>query len=291
MVDFIKCWLKHIDVNELFKNVYLDFKADFTYNTGEIDGKKVAVYKNLKFIINKGRATLQGSLHKYKNNGEHNFDDFTLVDLLQVLQDLKVKFGIDLSNCVLENLEIGVNVISEIMCYLILNNLMYHHGIIFKDPNIKNSNYKIAEHQRYSVKIYDKSLQYRRKYNIQSEILRIEIHFNKMADLNKVGIHTLEHIIKEKNANLFLELIIDEWEKTLLFDYSIDTTALKQNIKSKKINQWNNHRFWEGLTKQERSRQKELYNKIMEGHSSKTHHKIKNLMINKWGQLTKMVTN
>ncbi len=284
MIDFIKCWLRCISIKELLKNPYLEFKGDFNYQTGEI-GKLVAVYKNLKFIINNGRVTLTGSLHKYKNNGDHNYDDFTLDELTKVLQDLKDKFNIELKDCILENLEIGVNIIPPIICYLILNNLMFHHGIIFRDPNIKNGNYKVAEHQRYSVKIYDKSLQYENKYYLPNEILRIEIHYNKMIDLNKIGVFTLADLVSKKNLDQFLNLIITEWEKTLLFDPTINTNQLKQNIKTKKINQWNNDMFWEGLTKQARDKQKKQYFEIADNYSDKIHFQIKSLIKDKWGQL------
>lgn len=283
MIDFIKCWLKYVCIDTLLESSELEFNSIVSHKTGEI-GKQIAVYNNLKFVINKGRVTLQGSLHKYKNGGEHNYDDFTWEELTQVLQDLKEKFNIRLEECILLNLEIGVNIIIPIACYLILNNLMFHYGKSFKDVNIKNGNYKIVKHQRYSVKVYDKGLQYK----IEDRILRFELHYTKMIDLNKKGIHTLQDLIKEEHYNTFLTMLITEWEKILLFDCTINAEKLSKHIRNKKLLEWNNIRFWEGLTqKQARDRQKKSYNKVVEGHSERTHERIKNMIIDKWNQLTK----
>ena len=101
MIDFIKYELKNTNVYALEVNTYLEFHQKQNTKTGEIGAYKNAYYKGLEFKIyettlanpNK-RITVEGSLHKYWNNGAHNFNDFGINQINEVLNELKKKFNI-----------------------------------------------------------------------------------------------------------------------------------------------------------------------------------------------------
>ena len=105
MIDFVKIIIKDLPKSILEANKLLDFYDNINIATGEIKtinkaGNKIspfkkAEYKSLEFkIYESGLITLSGSLHKYWNEGKHNFNDFNLEAVLLVLQDLNTKLDI-----------------------------------------------------------------------------------------------------------------------------------------------------------------------------------------------------
>jgi hypothetical protein len=80
---------------------------------------------NLEFkLFPSGRIQISGSLHKYWNNGYHNYNAFNLNHVLEVIKDLEMKFGIDPFNMRLENLEFGVNISLTYNPNVLLDNLV-----------------------------------------------------------------------------------------------------------------------------------------------------------------------
>ncbi|WP_394776757.1 hypothetical protein [Flavobacterium sp.] len=98
MIDFIRILLKDYECLELERNPILDFFDTINLSTGELktinkNGNKVtpskkAFYNGLEFLIyDTGIVLLSGSLHKYWNNGSHNYNDFNIdsVDWVDIL--------------------------------------------------------------------------------------------------------------------------------------------------------------------------------------------------------------
>jgi hypothetical protein len=80
MVDFVKIAIR--DGHFIKNSKLLDFKVLVSSKTGELENKLTAKHKGLKFYLyDSGRLIIQGSLHKYKNNG-YNYNDFTLNELI-----------------------------------------------------------------------------------------------------------------------------------------------------------------------------------------------------------------
>jgi hypothetical protein len=88
MIDYIKTELILPEFN-IKSNPLLEKLRDINIDTGEIVGNHcIAQYKNMKFkMYDSGRVFIDGSLHKLKNDGFHNADDFYLEDM-QILLDL-----------------------------------------------------------------------------------------------------------------------------------------------------------------------------------------------------------
>lgn len=113
---------------------------------------------------------------------------------------------------------------------MILNNLIYHKGVKFKDVSRSGGYIKQAEHKQYIFKIYDKGLQ----YTLPRETLRVELKFTRMEKLNKIGIHTLSDL---KNCEIFeslKELLQSEWKSLLLYEPHLSSDNLKSLIKNRK---------------------------------------------------------
>ena len=241
MIDFVKFQIEDVNIDEIQRNELLNFIANLDMKTGEIKTKEIiAEYKNMKFIIKESKyLIIQGSLHKYKNEGVHNFDKFNYSELANVLNDISLKFNINLEKAKIQNIETGINFCSTHSSNIILMNLLYHGGKKFKDISIKNGNYRLVEHDRYYTKCYDKSLQNLLPFNL----LRFELKYLKMYDLKKYEIKYLSDIMDKNKLNSLKELLLKDWKKTFLFDFTIDQSQLNSNTKNKKLTQWSNPNY------------------------------------------------
>lgn len=140
MIDFVKFDLIDMDSNLLLENPYLHFKDIVETKTGEIGKYQQAIYHGLKFKIyhtikvlkQKGRITLEGSLHKYWNKGKHNFNDFGITELYSVIKEIEQKFKINPSNCEIKQLEIGMNLIVNYKIPTFLSYCIMHKKSLFK---------------------------------------------------------------------------------------------------------------------------------------------------------------
>ena len=162
-----------MNASNLEANPLLDFYDNINLSTGEIKttnkiGDKITPYKNafyngLEFrIYDTGTITLAGSLHKYWNNGAHNYNDFNLDALNSILKDLNTKFGIVPENCILKCLEIGINVVPPMPTNEILNYCFLHKTLPFEyKHNSDEGRYKQVQHSQYIIKIYNKALHYK----------------------------------------------------------------------------------------------------------------------------------
>ncbi len=252
MIDYIKIQLKDYLVNNLLENPLLYFSQDINTNTGEIrtinqKGKKytpyqIAYYNALTFkIYDTGSVFVYGSLHKYFNNGLHNYNDFDINAIQYVLKDLKEKFNIIPKQCILKNIELGINIITPIEPNIILDSCLLHKTVLMLYKyHSDEGKYKQAEHSQYIVKIYNKTLHYKKNgLNPPKNILRFELKFNKMEYFNKIGIFNLNDLLEYGLYN-FKSRLLDEWNNILYFDNSI---IIKEQIRDK----YNNPNYWTDL--------------------------------------------
>ncbi len=266
MIDYTKFVIIGINPNELLNNPLLNFFDKIERKTGLLGTYQQAKYKGLLFKIYYGndanewysRITLEGSLHKFWNNGKHNYNDFGIVELLKVLEILKNKFGISPNNCKINQIEIGVNLIVDFNVYDFLTCCIMHktNRLKWHKTNSKG-HYLLAEYQRYIFKLYDKATQYKnQKYKIENEILRIEIKYRNMEDLRKkYKISTFEDLLVFGLEN-FIPLLIEKWQEVIFYEKEIfDNT--------KDENKYNNANFWNKLNPENyKYHRKEMYKKI-----------------------------
>ena len=290
MVDFVKLAIPRDKRQGLEGNSMLNFILQVSEKTGEILNRKVAEYKGLKFIIwNSGYIELQGSLHKYYNQGKHNYNDFTLLQLQEVIKDLSVSFNIPFGRLAVKNIEFGINLQPLYKSTMVLNNCLLAGATRIKDISLSATryNYKQATKQRLWLKFYDKKKHYQKEYNLTNEILRYELKYKKMIDLKEVGFYCLDELEKPSVLNGINTLLIKYWDSVLLFDKTIKTQELTKYVKDVKQNQWGNPNYWLELTPKKREKQRLLYSNIVNNHSDNIHLHIRNLINEKWNTLTR----
>lgn len=265
----------------LLNSPLLVFYDKVNNKTGEVSKYQNAFYKGLEFKIfypteihKNGRITVEGSLHKYWNNGSHNFNDFNIHNVYEVLKELKTKFNINLNQCRLLQLEIGVNIFPPIKSKIIVNNCMFYKTTQFKSTFTRDEgNYNQVKTQRFFVKIYDKRTHYQNKgFSIDNEILRIEKKYSKNTDLHNLGIYTMEDLIKY-GLNNFKHMLLEMWNNVLYYDKEV----LKNHPNKYKYNSVD---YWQSLTTNERKNEKKTLKKLYNNENS-IKSKISNLISKK----------
>ena len=258
LIDFIKIIIKELRPAILEANPLLDFYDTINLTTGEMkttnrNGNKVtpsknASYNGLEFkIYDTGTIAIAGSLHKYWNNGAHNYNDFNNEAVSFVLSDLKTKFDIEPEQCILKCLEIGINITPPIPTNEILDNCLLHKTKPFVyQKNSDEGKYKQVEHSQYIIKIYNKALHYKSKgFKINSEIMRFEIKYTKMQKLNEKGIFSLQDLINYGLHN-FKDEVLNEWQNVLYYDSTIQIDHLTTKLK-RAVLEYSNPNYWTGL--------------------------------------------
>ncbi|PQJ82625.1 hypothetical protein [Polaribacter glomeratus] len=248
LIDFVKFNVKDINVDNLEVNSLLDFKTIVNTKTGEVGTYKNAFYKGLEFKIYEQtdktdyrRITIEGSLHKYWNSGAHNFNDFGINEVNEVLKDLNYRFNFTPLNCYLRQLEIGVNILPPIKTKKVLKACIMHKTNILKWVFTKDEgNYIQVKNQRHFIKLYDKKTHYQNKgFLIDNDIMRVEKKWCKMIELNKKGIYTIDDLINYDLINFKTDLL-NLWNDVLYCDVS---TIKGTNYENK----YNNINWWEQL--------------------------------------------
>lgn len=276
MIDLIK-FVTRVDLSEFESNPLLDFEQFQSIKTGLVRNYKEAKYKGFKFrLYDTGLIIVSGSIHKYANFQNEiiapnqismldiqrgfNGNDLNYIDLKYHLQDFANNFNFDLTQCMIQNIEIGLNITHSFDTEQILNGLIFHKGALFNRP-LENS-FRIAVHQRYQFKIYDKGLQ----YGLKEPTIRIELRYKKMTDLNALNFYTLNDLFNEAKIRTLHENLLLEFEKVLLYDYTIDAEKLNFT-EVNRIKDYSNPNFWLKTKSNHRDRHKKSLKKLIEHYS------------------------
>lgn len=293
--------LKDFESNVLECNSLLDFFDTINLTTGELKtinrkGNKVtpskkAFYNGLEFrIYDTGTIIVSGSLHKYWNQGAHNYNDFSIDSVMWVLKDLETKFNIKSEKCILKCLEIGINITPPILTNDVLDNCFLHKTKPFEyQKNSDEGKYKQVKHSQYIIKIYNKALHYQPKgFKIESEIMRFEIKYIKMQKLNERGVFNLQDLIDYGLHNFKKDLLI-EWKNVLFFDNTIQIDPLSSKTK-RVLLEYSNPNYWTGLLANNQSKNftyhKNQLKKITLENSNKVHELIAKIMSEKIDSLS-----
>ena len=286
MIDYIKLSsrLNSTQVADLRSKI--DFFESINGSTGEhekilANGKKVSYrstgwIKNIKLeLFPKGYIELAGSLHKYYNDGKHNYNQFGRKEAEIALKRLIEVTGLELPYFKVESVEVGVNLMPPIPSDDIINNaLMYKRRPFEAKYCTDEGNYRQATLSEYWVKLYNKRLHYEiQGYDIGHEILRFELKINKMRMLAKYRVFTLEDLMNNIE-DIAKDMLPKAWEEVLLYDPTVNKQTKEKTIKYANVN------FWRGIAK-ERSynyHHRKLY-RLMEGNTCAIQAQVKDVML------------
>lgn len=302
MIDGLKISTTKFNVGKLLYHPELDFVSLVNTDTGDIKYnkhgtlRKFASFQGLKFILIEnasGNHTLEivGSIHKYFNNGNHNYNDFSYQNIQFVLNDLEQRFGLKLNACYIHNIEFGVNIIPPIETIKILKGLLSHRTTPFKRISMDSADYYQAKHKNYYfIKIYDKAKQFREKgFKIKKETLRIELKYVKMENIIRLlkkrglinrNVLTLQDLYNINVLHQMGVILLEKWKEILFYDPTIFIKYPNRNQKLQLAN-YSNPLFWEKLNKRKRYREKQKLKDITDKHSKGIQSQIHTLIKNK----------
>ncbi|MDR2004140.1 MAG: hypothetical protein LBQ74_14005 [Prevotella sp.] len=173
-------------------------------------------------IDTKRKLTLEGSLHKYRNeidgNGRYNYNLFTMSQAKNTIERLLFDKGIDPAGVRIWNYEIGINlnVIKDCRAY------MEKMQVIGDKPLFVNAQYKdereettlFHRHYRKYFKIYDKVFEMmdrKSKQIPEGNVLRLETVFRRQ---DKCFVHDF---FLPGNLRKVVDTFFRDWEKIRFF--------------------------------------------------------------------------
>lgn len=281
MVDFVKFTVR--DFKEITTNPLLKFKMTVYAGTGELDNYQEATYEGMEFrLYDSGLLYVSGSLHKYYNEGKHNYNDFTFSMLKLVIEDLESKFHFELDECDLHNIELGVNITPVVKTRMVLDGLLVHKMVGFDTSH--KGHYKQAKHDQYFVKVYDKAFHYHLKGQ-ENRLMRYELKFRKMYSLKPFGISKLSDLYEGNWIESIKELLLKEWSKILIYDNTIKIERFDSETQIQLLN-WKNANYWLSLNNSKRSRELKKYKEFVSQHSELIQDRLYEVIKDKWISLS-----
>lgn len=273
MIDGFKCTCVGLDADSWKHNKLLDFVQPVSVSTGEVrTQRKEAKVNALTFVVSpmKSGATscsLVGSLHKYKNGGVQNWDDFHAKEIRETLDGLADTYNIKLDDALLHSVEVGVNITLNYKPQRIIKSVICHKGKPFKDISKKGEFLGvICEHVDYDIKMYDKS--YQQRISNIGYILRFEIKFKRVRMLETCGIYSLADLKKRECLENVLPILIAKLKEIVFFDFYADTDGLTD----KQLLRWerfSNPHYWESLNRKQYYNARVLFAELTKKYKAK----------------------
>lgn len=247
MVDNIKLFAldKHKVDNHIVNSKVVDLQSYFNYATGELkEFPKKGKDLNLEINICEKSTSIKGSLHKYHNEKSkkvcQNFDDFYFSQIEKQIWGLIKKYKIENSTSI-TNLEFGFNLAVEKDPQIILDSNILMNNFKAPNKNLKFSgkgDLKEFQMTDYSIKIYNKSKQ----YNLDTNILRVELKITLKRFLKKLGIFKLEDLLNKEAFLWLFEALRDKFEGLIIVDEFQDKIMLETD--KDKLNKYSNPNYW-----------------------------------------------
>ncbi len=269
MIDGVKCSCVGLDANRWRDNPLLDFGLTVSENTGELlTGRREAKTRSMWFAMTPQRGggfacSIAGSLHKYKNGNDTNYNAFTFPELSDTLDDLSERFGIDLASALIHSLEVGVNIQLDYTPQIILKNVICHKGKAFDSIDRRNKKLGlICVHTDYSVKLYDKGYQ-NKIPELDKFVLRYEIKIPRSRVLEPFGISTLADLKDIDKVTSLITLLWERLSEIVFFDYSFKGAELSE---AKRLNweRYSNPNYWANLNFRTYHKARKRYAELLE---------------------------
>jgi hypothetical protein len=290
LIDYLKILILDVDESTLMNSDKLEFTTEVSMKTGALSTKSVANYHFCRVtVFSSGRTYFSGSIHKMMNSLKgitspnyqenqfyrgYNGNDFTINDVIDAREHIVNLIGCPAEKMILENIELGVNLSLSFTPKLYLKGLLYHQGKMFEFKHM--GNYAQAMHQRFIMKIYNKSDQ----YGMNEDVIRVELKVIKSKEIEGIGVNAFSDITETTLANA-KGLILHRFNEVVHYDYTIDKRMLSKT-QTKLIHRYSNPRFWiEELKPNERHRHKKRLSEIISKSSRGIHQIVKDELIKK----------
>lgn len=289
MIDYTKILLEDMDIERLLNLPQLEFKFEVS-DTGEYSTKKIADYHFCKIVVHEsGIVLFTGSIHKMWNSLNNikapnfkklkfykgfNGNQFVINDIIKVRIHLQALFNCHAKQMVFQNIEFGINTSPHFNPRKYLKGLLYHRNKLFEYKF--NRNFAQSIHQRFILKIYNKSGQYEMDYNV----LRVELKIIKSLELEEIGIVSFKDI-NRVTLDRAKDLVLKRFDEVMHYDSSIQKNRLSSRSRRLLENYSNSHYWIDQLQSNHRDRHKKRLKEITLNYSDNIHLKVREEIINK----------
>ncbi|WP_142685947.1 hypothetical protein [Chitinophaga polysaccharea] len=290
MIDGIKSHHPYLTPCVWRDNPALLYGVNVDLATGEIISVgQMAVFKGLRFEIRpslKGQGDtllLNGSLHKYSNDGLHNANDYPFCKLVNTIKDLITMFAIVPEAAPLHGLEIGVNIKLPFSPLRIFKQVLCYRNKPFTQID------KRAKHlglicclTDYDIKLYDKQAQSKQ---LCGYLLRFEVKVKKMRYLRRYQIITMADLLDIDKMYSLLDVLIEVLQGIIFFDRSID----QKQLSKPELNQFltlSSPIAWAAMSKYQLTRNRQRLNDLLMKYSKRRFKPFLNaLLVENWNTL------
>lgn len=281
MIDFIQIKLEH----EYFENWFYPIKSEFQeiptkrdkYYVKQIKNLVVEVYPNSKII------KVEGSLHRYFNDGLHNYNDFDRISLYDTIVEVCQILKITSQNADIHGIEFGVNIHTPFNPSFLLERLLSLNTETAKKDQDYFFDFYEFDFAKYKVKIYNKSEQYK----LDIDLLRVEVHVKKMQWLSGKGslVKTLEDLQQLQHLQKLGEILINCFDEIIIAEPLETSTMTTKDAHQYEqlIRRYN----WNNINPKQRFKQKEKFERIIDQYATGETLKeiVRGCVHQKWNEL------
>jgi len=242
-------------------------------------------YANFTFRYN--HLEIEILPHYCFNNHQHNANDFTVTNCIELLNNFVTEFELQLylNKFKVVNIEYGINIISPICSKNLVNCISYHQKNEFvNDDSLKYSkkSFSVNEHGKMNkykfIKAYSKGVQFPQFCDINT--FRFEIKSKQSKFIKTLGIEFLIDLLEPSIYQNLKNSILKEWDEVLIL-YSKNTLAPKHQ-------KYLTNQFWYEQKQKSRNRfsySKKEFNKILNISGHNIHQEMKVTLANKLNSL------
>lgn len=232
MIDGIKSVHPYLSSGTWEAVPSLGFVVTVDQETGVLTGRgSFAVHNGLRFearpsTLRAGTMTycLNGSLHKFRNCGEHNADLFTFPALVDTIRVLERDFSMQPDRAILHGLEIGVNIRLPFSPLRILKQVICYVNKPFTPIDRRNKRLGlVCVLCEYDVKLYDKGAQSGMKTGY---MLRFEVKVKRMRFVRSYGIETMADLTNQRKVYPLLGMLYDVLHGIVFMDLTLHKRPL-----------------------------------------------------------------
>lgn len=214
----------------------------------------------------KTHHNIQGSLHRYYRKGLENDNDYTLTQVVETVERLQNKHGIDPAKSKVVNFEFGVNITMPegmdaqgYQKYLVSAYTKAFEKLNPKRPAVGY----IAEFNEYNIKVYDKGFQARSGTSNQ---LRVEIKVNRTRWLDQFGFKKgadlyLTDLLNQDNIKILGDILLNRVRSLIVTPRDLDIKKLSPKQKLT-FYECRDARSWEEWNSKQRERKRQQLNRI-----------------------------
>lgn len=254
-------------------------------DTGEQKGDKLtAKSRDLKIVLYpSGMVEIKGSLHKYANNGIHNYDAFNYERLTETIREVAKMLDTAPELLPLHNVEFGVNILLDTSPKLFMDDVLNYRFKLTELRTFGGKGYlKQWVQQNYIVKLYDK----KRQYLLNANVLRFEVKVMAMIHLEEVRVQTLADLLDVSKLRV-LGVKLCETYKGLIIGEKLDTGQMSRP-EQRIYEQGMNPNFWRDLTdRKQRHYYRERFEQVIKKYGTGIRETVGRLIAEKVEELLK----